>query len=174
MKRGARARGSQPRPGRLRVTVRAHYGALPFAAGRGGGRRRRKPSGSGVESLPRPHPEVRSLRLKTPQRMFAAAFAAARIRALRIAQARASLTRNVGGAPQGDALCGQPPSQAANRRATTTMLRLAALHSPHCLRGRCLNPTPHAARERCRTSFVGANGASSTRACCLKFESESR
>jgi hypothetical protein len=74
--------------------------------------------------------------------MFAAAFAVARIRALRIAQARASLTRNVGGAPQGDALCGQPPSQAANRRATTTMLRLAALHSPHCLRGTLFKSHP--------------------------------
>jgi len=62
--------------------------------------------------------------------MFAAAFAVARIRALRIAQAQASLTRNVGGAPQGDALFCWPLSQAANDRATTTMLRLAALHLP--------------------------------------------
>jgi hypothetical protein len=67
--------------------------------------------------------------------MFAAAFAMARIRALRIAQAQASLTRNVGGAPQGDALFCWPLSQAANDRATTTMLRLAALHLPSCDEG---------------------------------------
>ncbi|MFT6672109.1 MAG: hypothetical protein ACJAVZ_003592 [Afipia broomeae] len=67
--------------------------------------------------------------------MFAAALAAARIRALRIAQAQASLTRNVGGAPQGDALFCSRPSQAANDRATTTMLRLAALHLPSFYRG---------------------------------------
>jgi len=59
---------------------------------------------------------------------------AACVRALRLA---ADLTlgvetpaRNVGGAPQGDALFCWPPSQAANDRATTTMLRLAALHRP--------------------------------------------
>ena len=94
-----------------------------------------KAAGSRVESLPCPVPEVRSRRPKTPQRMFAAALAVARIRALRIAQPQASLTRNVGGAPQGDALFCWPPSQAANDRATTTMLRLAALHLPSCDEG---------------------------------------
>ncbi len=47
MKRGARARGSQPCSREARVTVRAHYGALPFAAGRGQDEGRRNPAGSG-------------------------------------------------------------------------------------------------------------------------------
>ena len=51
MKRGARARGSQPHVREAGVTVRANYVALPFAGWTRSGRRRRKPSGSGVEYL---------------------------------------------------------------------------------------------------------------------------
>jgi hypothetical protein len=155
MKRGARARGSQPssreaeghRPGSLRSSAVSGWTRWRTKAEKSRWIRARRAH---------PHPEVRSLRLKTPQRMFAAASAVARIRALRIAQARAALTRNVGGAPQGDALSAEPPSQAARRRATTTMLRLAALHSPHSLRGKPNAHPAHGAGTMARGCLKGA------------------
>ena len=58
-------RGSQPRPGRLRVTVRANYVGLPSMAGRGtdeGGESRRI-MGLGALSRPRKYgPEVKNRR----------------------------------------------------------------------------------------------------------------
>ncbi len=65
------------------------------------GRRRRKPSGSGVEYLPRPHPEVRSPRPKSPQ------WSAAR----RCASGRPSLRTRC-------------------RKRNEHKVRLAALHAP--------------------------------------------
>ena len=106
------------------------------------GRRRRKPSGSGVEYLPRPHPEVRSPRPKSPQ------WSAARRCAF-----------------------GRPSLRTRCRKRNDTKVRLAALHAPRFTGAKPNLTSRGSARERLRTPFVGANGASPTRACCLKIES---
>lgn len=88
------------------------------------------------------------------------------------------------GAPQGDALSDLTSPRTRCRKRDDTKVRLAALHAPHieganeaglarAVRGAKLNSRDQA-RERMRTPFVGANGASPTRACCLKIESVTR
>ena len=139
---GACARGSHPRSREAGVTVRANYVALPFAAGRGGD--------EGGES----RPDQGSSRSPVLTRKYGP-----------LAQNR----RN--GAPQGDALPENAASPAVPA-AKQDKVRFSALHAPRVLRGETKRRNSRAAREQSRASFVGANGAGPTRACCLKIESE--
>ena len=75
------------------------------------------------------------------------------------------------GAPQGDALPENAASPAVPA-AKQDKVRFSALHAPRVLRGEAKRRNSRAARERSRASFVGANGAGPTRACCLKIESK--
>ena len=111
---------------------------------------RRKPAGSGVEFLPRPHPEVRSPAHKSPQ------WSAVR----RCAFGRSS-----------------PRTRC--RKRNKHKVRLAALHAPRIeganeaglARARAERKAHLARSARANAhAFIGANGASPTRACCLKIE----
>lgn len=120
-------------------------------AGRGADEGGESRPDQGSSNLPRPHPEVRSPRPKS---------------------------RN--GAPQGDALpedhrlardAGSETIQrCASRRSMPLILRARTRQASRAVRGAKLNSRDQA-RERMCTPFVGAKGASPTRACCLKIES---
>ena len=74
------------------------------------------------------------------------------------------------GAPQGDAL--PEDHRLASGAGSETNTRCALRRSmPLALQGQSQISPRGSARERLRTPFVGANGASPTRACCLKIES---
>ncbi len=93
-------------PGRQKVTVRAHYGALPSVAGRGrenGGEIRPDERCLALASRTRKNgPDAKRRRSEDVPHV------AACVRALRFAAALTlgveTLARSVGGAPQGDAL----------------------------------------------------------------------
>ena len=91
-----RARGgtSSSAPGRPRVTVRAHYGALPFAAGRGEDEGGESRPDQGSSFSPHPHPEVRSRGQKSPRRSVERRFAAIALVATR-SRPRTSTQRRV-------------------------------------------------------------------------------
>lgn len=111
--RRLRARFAPARPGGGEVAVRANYVALPSVAGRGAGERRRNSPGWTLSTRQRiPHPEARSLRQKSPEQ------------GLHDVQ-----TVCVWSAARRCARCARL-SQGVMQRATTTVLRLAALHVP--------------------------------------------
>ena len=158
--------------GRLRVTVRANYVALPFAAGRGedeGGESRPDQGSSCSPILTRKYgPDaIRRRSGCSPQLLLRRGFARCGSRPLSRRPHAASMERRK--AMRSLVL---PPSHAANDRATTTMLRLAALHPPRFVRART--------RQASRALFEGQPKSSPRAFCagthlharCLKIESE--
>lgn len=150
MKRGARARGSQPCSREARVTVRAHYGALPFAAGRGGGRRRGNPLDQGA---PRPSPPGSTV----PSPENAAADVCRKLtlrRGFARCVSRRLRPRSRATSVERCKAMRSPVSRCRKRRSGGRQQRCCALRrsiSPHCSRGN-QKPTPRSTRERWRAA----------------------
>ena len=175
---GARAvRDAHGHSGGRGRPARSHYGEMPLAAWGGtedAAPKRRRCAAWLYRQSPHPVPNLRgsSALRRTPQRM---AFGGSPLCACpRVAGGASALARDVGGAPQGGARFERHGPRKAMRSATTTMLRLAALHLPSpFLRRERGTPRARVKREGLCDTHALSRGERIPRG-CLTIESESR